>query len=158
MTLDSFLCSAIGVPYFDGGRDYNGWDCYGTVFVLYRDVLGINLPTYSETPAADIIAVAAAFDGEAVSGLWAKVAAPLRFDVVQMWTHEHYQGRTIRGRRHCGVMIDGRRMLHTERGTASVLVPLNHHLVRERIIAFWRHRSLLGEARGAATTIVEPIL
>ena len=38
----------IGLPYQDMGRDYNGVDCWGLVYLVYRDVLGITIPTYAE--------------------------------------------------------------------------------------------------------------
>ena len=43
-----FLHEAIRVPFKEHGRDYDGWDCWGLVVCGYRDVLGIELPDYSE--------------------------------------------------------------------------------------------------------------
>lgn len=31
-------------PYKPHGRDYDGLDCYGFVYLYYRDVLGVRLP------------------------------------------------------------------------------------------------------------------
>ena len=42
MRLDGY----IGIPYRDNGRGVDGCDCYGLVLLIYREVLGIALPTY----------------------------------------------------------------------------------------------------------------
>ena len=57
---------------------------------------------------------------------------PREFDVVLL---RLYNRRWIG---HVGLMVDGRRMLHTERASAAVVVPLNHYTVRDRIAGFRR--------------------
>ena len=42
-----FADRAIRVPFREKGRDYSGWDCWGLVCCGYRDVLGIELPSYT---------------------------------------------------------------------------------------------------------------
>ena len=34
------------IPYRDGGRDWNGVDCYGLVYLWFKEVLGIELFDY----------------------------------------------------------------------------------------------------------------
>ena len=46
MTWDQFAAKAMSVPFVPLGRGYSGWDCWGLVMCGYRDVLGIELPTY----------------------------------------------------------------------------------------------------------------
>lgn len=36
----------VGIPFKRGGRDLCGWDCYGCVYYIYREVFKIDLPTY----------------------------------------------------------------------------------------------------------------
>ena len=49
MTWKDFVRKSIGVPFLQKGRDYDGWDCWGLVCVAYHDVLGIELPSYTDT-------------------------------------------------------------------------------------------------------------
>ena len=46
VTIDEFIVKAIKVPFVDKGREYSGWDCWGSVCCFYRDVKGVILPQY----------------------------------------------------------------------------------------------------------------
>ena len=47
MTYDEWMRRAIGVPFVEMGRDFDGWDCWGLVIAAYRDVAGIGIPDYT---------------------------------------------------------------------------------------------------------------
>ena len=36
----------IGIPFVDGGRDFNGCDCWGLSLLLFKELKGIDLPDY----------------------------------------------------------------------------------------------------------------
>lgn len=38
----------IGIPYVEHGREYEGADCWGIVYLFYRDVLKTPIPTYTD--------------------------------------------------------------------------------------------------------------
>jgi len=38
----------IGLPYKNGGRDFNGVDCYGLLYLFFKTELNINLPDFLE--------------------------------------------------------------------------------------------------------------
>ncbi len=41
------LSRYIGIPYKNHGRGYDGSDCMGIVYLFYRDVLGLTIPSYA---------------------------------------------------------------------------------------------------------------
>lgn len=127
----------VGIPYADGGRSRAACDCWGLARLIYREQLGIDLPSYGEISAADLARVADAMArGAAVEEDWQAVDEPREWDVAVM---RRYGGREPG---HVGVMIDARRLLHVEERTAAVIVPRDHYSVRTRIIWFRRHRSM----------------
>lgn len=44
MDLDEFIDRALDVPFKEKGRSYDGWDCWGLIYVAYRDIYNIDLP------------------------------------------------------------------------------------------------------------------
>lgn len=38
----------LGITYREGGRSFDSVDCYGVVYLIYRDALGIQLPDFQE--------------------------------------------------------------------------------------------------------------
>ena len=38
----------IGIPFKDKGRDMQGLDCWGLIWLVYRDEFGVELPSYTE--------------------------------------------------------------------------------------------------------------
>ncbi len=43
MNLVEFTDRALDVPFVDKGRSFEGWDCWGLIYVAYREVFDINL-------------------------------------------------------------------------------------------------------------------
>lgn len=122
----------VGVPFVDGGRDMAGLDCWGLVRLIYADQLGITLPSYGEISARDLLGVARAIEGGQEA--WRVSELPDAFDVVAM----RFYSRSWVG--HVGVMVDSKKLIHVEKATAAVVVPLGHPSVRFRIAGFRRHR------------------
>lgn len=122
------------MPFVDRGRDWRGVDCWGLVSFIYRAELGIELPSYGDISATDLIRVSALIKADAEAEPWREAERPLRpFDVVMM------RGRPW----HVGLMASETTVLHIEEITDSVIVPIAHDSVRHRIIGFRRHRNLL---------------
>ena len=119
----------MGLPFGDGPE---GVTCWGLVRRVYAERLGVALPEYGEISSADLIAVAKAMRTGAAAERWRAVAEPRELDVVLMSAHGHAAVA------HVGVMVNAGGLLHAERATASVVVPLNHFSVRTRIRGFRR--------------------
>lgn len=131
MTADSF----VGIPFQSQGRDYAGVDCWGLVWLWYRDVMGIELTAYAETPAdrvRDVAALVAEHKSE-----WRKVDDPQPNDVVLMRVARRETSRLVA---HVGVVMPKRMVMHTEEPIGTKLERLCLPHVQPRIMEFRRHR------------------
>lgn len=117
----------IGIPYGTGPGEAT---CWSLVCRIYSDQLGVDLPRYGEISAKDLIAVARAM--RAPQERWRPVEAPAAYDVVLM---THRAG----GAGHVGVMVDAKRLIHVQRATASVVVPVGHLSVSGKILGYRRY-------------------
>ena len=134
----------VGIPFENGGRVREGCDCWGLVRLVLAEVAGIDLPTYGEISADELLKIAHAIEFERASPDWIDVSAMQRrpLDVVVMRRF----GEAGRAPVHCGVMLDARRMLHTMQSADSHVVGLGHASVNTRILAIYRHRQLIEDA------------
>lgn len=127
----------VGLPYVDGGRGPQAVDCWGLIVLIYRERLGIELPSYGEISAADLLRIARAIaSGSGIEDGWAPVDEPQPYDVVMMRS-----GRGSRATVHVGIMVTDRLMLHAEAGMGSGVVPVSHYSVAGRILGYRRHAS-----------------
>ena len=102
----------VGLPFKDGGRDYDGVDCWGLVWLFYRDMLEIALPSYADK-SAHRLRGNAPFIATESKDHWRKAEAPQDGDAVLM--------RTLGLPAHIGVWCGDGRILHVEDGIDSVI-------------------------------------
>ncbi len=122
----------IGIPYVAHGRDYVGADCWGLVYLYYRDVLGLPIPSYSaemqdrEFHRRDI--------GPLIEierkRHWCRVDVPSPGDCVLFRAGKHNS--------HVGVFIAAGRLLHSEGPGPSVLARLDDIRLRSRIAGYFK--------------------
>lgn len=109
ITLAEFIDRAMDVPFVEGGRDYDGWDCWGLVVCCQRDVYGRILPShsgeYGSTARRDELKALIERD-KTETDLWELVDEPETGCLVLLYLY----GRPC----HIGVMVDHRNVLHTE--------------------------------------------
>lgn len=131
----------VGIPFDD--RDADGAaHCWGLVRRVYANERGITLPAYGEISASDIVAMARSVQSETVlGGLWAPVAPKQEqeFDVGVMLAWLDIDGVRRRYPVHVGVITAERTILHVERATAAVCVPLSHPSIRFRYSGAFRY-------------------
>ena len=129
----------VGLPFVDGGRSINGSDCWGLVRLVLKEQCGIDVPSYGEIAAKELMRVARQMARDSDGDCWRLVHAPDTFDVVLMTAPK------VRGRvpAHVGVMVDPARVLHIEEATDSVIVPLTHPAIRNRVLGFRKHTGLV---------------
>jgi cell wall-associated NlpC family hydrolase len=122
----------VGVPYVAHGREYAGADCWGLLFLYYRDELGTPIPSYSsEMRERDFHRkdIGPLMDVE-IDRLWLQVDDPQPGDGVLL--------RAGRFNTHVGVFLGGGRMLHSEGPEPSVVARLDDIRLRSRITGFFR--------------------
>ncbi|MFA7279822.1 MAG: NlpC/P60 family protein [Sterolibacterium sp.] len=134
----TWVANYVGMPFVDGGRDRKGCDCWGLVRLIYQNELKIELPSYGEISATDLVSIRDAMvDGRHNVETWVPVVGtPKEFDVVVMaWAGRNFAG-------HVGIAIDGLRLIHTEKGVDAAIVPMKHMSIKHRILGVYRHRSM----------------
>ena len=84
MTLDDF----VGLPYREGARGPDAYDCYGLVAAVLRAMRGVELPDWYQPasgPAGASRAISAALAGEVAGGRSIRInwpdAAPEDYDI-----------------------------------------------------------------------------
>lgn len=131
-----WVSAYVGIPYADGGLDPKGCHCWGLVRLVLSRQAGVEVPKYGPVDGRELLA---AFAGEKRGGTWAVVnGARTVFDVVSMTHREN--GRPIEC--HCGIMVSRRHLLHIEKHTAAIVVPVSDQTVCHRIVGTYRHRAL----------------
>jgi len=127
------LSPYVGIPFVPRGRDREGLDCYGLVWLVFRDEMGIVLPRYE---GACELGRAPDEIGSRIAenlGDWTEVpATELRpMDVVFVRSF---------GFNHVGIYLGGSKMIHMSKG--GVVVEDLRRPGKGRIEACFRHRSL----------------
>jgi len=126
----------VGLPYRDRGRDRDGLDCFGLLRLVYREALGIDLPSYAEdyVTAADRREVAGLISGQLDPWDRIEEGAEIPGDALLM--------RNGRFAQHVGVVVPRRRVLHIEMsGVTSRIEPYDHGPLAQRKAGFYRYRN-----------------
>ncbi|QND13439.1 C40 family peptidase [Rhizobium leguminosarum bv. trifolii] len=134
----------IGIPYVQHGRGYDGADCWGILYLYYRDVLGILVPTYVAEMEAR------RFDRRDIGPLmkaererdWVQIETPAIGDCVLMRAGRHDS--------HVGVFLGAGRMLHSEGPHPSQIERMADVRWRDRITGFYRTIHVDSPKRDAA--------
>lgn len=119
----------VGIPFLDGGRTDRGLDCYGLVRLVLAREFGKDLPEFSSYDRMDAAGTCRMI-GEGKAAIPAKkVSEPRDGDVAIL----RYRGIPS----HVGVYIGGC-ILHTERGSGSVLERADSPRIIGRILEYYR--------------------
>lgn len=113
--------------------------CYDLVRSVLKNEKNIELPDYGDISADDAIRISQSLNEPSSEVMpWSEVdlGNARAFDVVVMLR------RRSREPGHVGIMVDSKNVLHVERITQSVIVPLSHFSIKSRIVGFRRHKCL----------------
>ena len=127
---------ASAVPFVPQGRSRDGLDCWGVVWLAYNEVRGIDLPSYADEYKTEDIRNFPHLEELINKYLpeWEETTNPTEGDVVLM----RLRGRPI----HVGLVIGDGMMLHIEEGIELCIERYGNAFWRNRIIGFYRYRSL----------------
>jgi cell wall-associated NlpC family hydrolase len=122
------------MPFKDKGRDYTGGDCGAVPYLGYRDVLGIELPSFIDdyVNAGDNEASRRVIHDILLSQkqFWDKVEKPRKMDVVLF--------RFGKTDTHLGLMINKNRFIHCERKINTVNECITSAAWKDRIEGIYR--------------------
>jgi cell wall-associated NlpC family hydrolase len=125
----------VGLPYREGARGPDAYDCYGIVAAVLRAARGVELPDWyqdREGPQGAARAIDAALTGEVQSGRAEKTAAPEDYDIAVVTS-------TVRAH-HIGIVVQGG-VLHAARAFGATWHPLPRFLMMYPRAEFYRwHR------------------
>lgn len=131
MNLIEFATLAIGVPFVIGGREFTGWDCWGLVYVAYRDVFNIGIGRFDDEYTENVTfnELAALISREKPA--WSEVDQPMPGDI-SLYRVGRYES-------HIGLVLPGNRLLHCEAKINTVHEPLNTPVWKNRHVGYYRH-------------------
>ncbi len=123
----------IGIPYEDKGRGPN-YDCWGLFALVFREIKGVELPSYSDryVTAQDRVAIDALIAGELSP--WEEIEQGLERPLDGVLLKE--AGRI----RHVGIVTKPGMLLHVQRGETSQIERYRSGPLKYRIVGFYRYR------------------
>lgn len=133
----AWLSKYVGIPFSETGLTAAGCHCWGLVRLVLSQEADVDVPSYGEHSAADLVAAARRMN--APPPVWTRVNTPRMFDVVLMTAMDKQHGRLVA---HAGIMSSNFDVLHVWRATDAVNMPITHPRVRAKIVGFFRHARL----------------
>lgn len=137
----SWATKYVGLPFAEGGRGPDAFDCWGLVAAVLRQECWIEVEPFAEIPTFDSEGVEARVKAEIARTDWLPVfRKDVRpFDVAVMWVERHGKGRTLS---HLGIVVAPNRLLHIEKETRAVCARFSSPTIAWRLDSFYRHRRL----------------
>jgi cell wall-associated NlpC family hydrolase len=128
----------IGLPWKFAGRDREGVDCWGLLWLVFRDVLNIEVTAYvRETmDAPEREQIAALLSSDRMKSPWRQIKAgdEQTFDMAVF--------RRAGIESHVGIVIDRGRMLHILEGGESHIDRFDQGRWKPKLISLHRHENL----------------
>lgn len=119
----------VGIPYKTLGRSVDGLDCWGCVWLYYKEVLGTILPLHPLEPT-NIIACQKTYEQQKSN--YTQVTQPQDGDIITFSTRKpNYVS-------HVGVYVGNGLFMQSIDNVGVHILPTNHIMWRNRILGYWR--------------------
>ena len=120
----------VGIPYSDRGRSHESCDCYGLIYLIYKEKFSIELPTFTDQYEKVDMSVEEIYRDEVKN--WKEVKEPKLGDVVYFKICGHNT--------HVGMYLGDGLFIHniSRKGSSSIAEIKNPKWVN-RIIGYWTH-------------------
>jgi cell wall-associated NlpC family hydrolase len=124
----------VGIPYLDKGRSVVGCDCWGLLWMVFRELRGIDLPSYAEryVTGSDRLAMARLIAGELDDWQEIPKGEEQTFDGVLM--------REGSFPRHIGIVTTPGMLLHVSDGETSRIERYRSGILANRVVGVFRYR------------------
>ena len=127
----------VGIPFKPKGRDHDGADCWGLVWLIYREKFKLQLPSYyqdyEDTKKASARAISSIIEAAKQTEEWKLTTTPTIGDVLSL--------RLSGFPWHVGVVVGDGCMLHTQEGTDSCIEHYLNPKWVKRINGIYRHNA-----------------
>ncbi|TSA10039.1 MAG: hypothetical protein D4R73_05900 [Deltaproteobacteria bacterium] len=134
MKLIDFIKLAIGVPFLDHGRDFQGWDCWGLVVQTYQECFGIVIEDFSGLTGLNSTESEKLYENYRNSWIEIESGKEMPGDLIIMRT------RVI----HVGVVVKKNMMVHAQNDYGTLVESYTAAIWKSRIIGIYRHVKLAG--------------
>lgn len=123
------------IPFLDGGRSFNGADCYGLVRLIHMSENIGQLPEFCGIGAKETLKIRSAVsDNQCNCSEWKKVENDVKFgDVVLL----KINGAPV----HVGMMLDAKKFIHISDKIDCSIDSLSTSRWRTRIEGIYRHQN-----------------
>ena len=125
--------SLVGIPWLDRGRSRDGCDCWGLILIAFRELLGIEQPSFADDyqTTADRDAIVAILAGAREPWVPVLPADARPMDVGEMRERPW----------HVGLVVGRGQMLHMPAGKSSIVEPYTTGRHEPRVTGVYRHVS-----------------
>ncbi|NDW04078.1 C40 family peptidase [Jiella pacifica] len=125
--------SLVGLPWLERGRSRDGCDCWGLVLIAFRELLGVDLPSFADSyqTTADRLAIADILSGAREPWIAISPADARPMDVVEMRERPW----------HVGLVIGRGQMLHMPAQKTALIEPFTTGRHAPRVTGIFRHVS-----------------
>lgn len=123
----------IGIPFKNGGRDFDGCDCMGLSILVHKE-MGKTIPDF-KADSTDSILINNIFENQEATGRWEKIEFPEAPCIVVMGLHPEIKNMIT----HVGTYIGSGNVVHTLEDSTSSVFKITHPFFKNKIKGYYKY-------------------